>query len=227
MNQSESHQEEGRGSAFEELGEVVEQLRGLDPAPPQRWEGKIEHPRQLLSGLRALLEDLGYEASAALDERTSPIRDVSYFHGILVGKKEQDKIRPQLIALGVLLLPVIVGIFILARANRQSRAVILIELEGESYLTRAGGEDSQAGPRARRSVAERSGVVGDARMAVRLLTGRAMKSAEYALTALTPADADSAEDLADLRRAIQERWPALAVATEQASASDNAMEQRS
>lgn len=192
------------------LRSTVEALRALDKAPPLRWEGKIEHPRQLMSALRAMLEDLGYKTTAALDERTSPMRDVSYFHGMLIGREEQERIRPQWIALGILLVPLLVGFIFLARANQQVRSLLLIEIEGESYLSRAGGEDSQAGVRGqRRAVAERSGVVGDVRISLRQLRGRPEGKSEHGLTALKSPSEALAHDVAELTAALAERWPAL------------------
>lgn len=192
------------------LRSTVEALRALDKAPPLRWEGKIEHPRQLMSALRAMLEDLGYKTATALDERTSPMRDVSYFHGILIGREEQERIRPQLIALGIVLVPLLVGFVLLAKANQQVRSLLLIEIEGESYLSRAGGEDSQAGVRGqRRAVAERTGVVGDVRISLRRLRGRPAGKSEYGLAALKPPSEALAHDVAELTAALAERWPGL------------------
>jgi hypothetical protein len=191
-----------------ELKRLDERIAKLRRGKPLRWEGRIGHARQVLSGLRAVLEDLDFTPVSSLDDSQGPIRDVSYFEGIIVGKKETSRLDFLTILFGLITLPLILGFWVLGKASVKQRALVILRIEGESYWTGARGEDARGGGQV---YAERTGVLGDVRLALRSIHGPPDKLNDFNVRRA------GGDDWTRLDRAVEEivkeierRWPALA-----------------
>jgi hypothetical protein len=191
-----------------ELKRLNERVAKLSRGKPLRWEGRIGHARQVLSGLRALLEDLGFTAVSSLDDSQGAIRDVSYFEGIVIGKKEASRLDFLAILFGLITLPLLLGFWVLGKASIKQRALIALYIEGESYLTGARGEDAWGGGQV---YAERTGVIGDVRLAVRSIHGPPSKTSEFEVRRAGRDDWTHLDRaVAEIAREVERRWPALA-----------------
>ena len=191
-----------------ELKRLNERIVQLSRGKPLRWEGRIGHARQVLSGLRALLEDLGFTPVSSLDDSQGAIRDVSYFEGFVVAKKEASRLDVLAILFGLITLPIVLGFWILGKASVKQRALVALHIEGESYWTGARGEDTRGGGQV---YAERTGVIGDVRLALRSVYGPPSETSEFEVRRVGGDDwtrLDRAVD--EIAREIERRWPDLA-----------------
>ena len=128
----------------------------------KRWEGRIAHPRRLVSSMKANLEDLGYKVKANYEDQAGPVRDTSYFEGNISAKQDYESRNKVLFILGILSLIIVIGYWILKKSNRIEQSLIKIEFEGESYYVEARQEHSMNIPNeARLNYSERTGVLSD------------------------------------------------------------------
>ena len=204
--------ERAQGNAFEGLHAVVEAVAGATLNPILRWEGRIGHPRQLLSGVRGMLEDLGFTATSALEDSQGPMRDVSYFHGIVIAKKEMEWVDLRLLLLALITVPILVGIWLFPQATRRRRALVTVEVEGETYWAGAKGEEQRGGGTANRTTyTERSGVIGETRIALRRIVGPPTPGEPLSVRSAGQDDPFGLEESVDaISREVAHRWPALA-----------------
>ena len=128
----------------------------------QRWEGRIAHPRRLVSSMKANLEDLGYQVKTDYNDEPGPVRDTSYFQGTIVANLLHESRSNILFILGILTIIIVVGYWIMKISNRLEQSSIWIEFEGESYYVEARQEYTMNLPNEGRSTySERTGVVSD------------------------------------------------------------------
>jgi hypothetical protein len=102
----------------------------------------------------------------------------------------------------------LLGFWVLGKASIKQRALIALYIEGESYLTGARGEDARGGGQV---YAERTGVIGDVRLAVRSIHGPPSKTSEFEVRRAGRDDWTHLDRaVAEIAREVERRWPALA-----------------
>lgn len=209
-----------KASAFDDLQATAQAVTLAMPSSIMRWEGRVGHPRQLLSGMRGMLEDLGFTATSALEDSQGPMRDVSYFRGVIVAKKEKEWVDLRLLLLAIITVPLVVGIWLFPKATRRRRALVTVEVEGETYWAGAKGEEQRGGGGTanRTTYTERSGVIGETRIALRRLVGPPSPGQPLAVSGVAKDDPFALEVAMDaIAREVAHRWPALAEPGEGAS----------
>jgi len=128
----------------------------------KRWNGRIAHPRRLISSMKANLEDLGYQVETNYNDEPGPVRDTSYFQGNIIANQFHQNRNTLLFIIGILTIIIIVGYWIVKISNKQQQSLIEIEFEGESYFVEARQEHTMNIPYEKRSTySERTGVVSD------------------------------------------------------------------
>ena len=150
----------------------IESLRNQQLAWPihWRWEGTTGHPRQLADMLAEVLEDRGYTVSLAEgDLQGEPLENIAHFEGAAVAKRKQPTskaLREKWIALavGILLLPILIGLVLIWIAFRPRRYCIGLHWRGEAYAAGKHGEIPGG-------QADRVSTVSDARLTVRAASG--------------------------------------------------------
>ncbi len=146
-----------------------EELRAEQEAWPVRWrwEGTSGHPRRMADSFAQAFEEQGFSVDMADGPmQPGPLENVAEFQGVLVARARQPRseaLRERWAAavLGALLLPVLVGLFLIRFALDGRRYGISLEWRGEAYSTRARADQGGFG-------AERSGVVSEVRLTMRV-----------------------------------------------------------
>ena len=137
-----------------------------------RWEGVSGHPRRILDNLVQTLEDHGFTVDVADVPLTQgPVGNVGEFEGALIARLRQSRtaaLRRKWAAalVGVLLAPVVVGIFMIKYALEGRKYQLGLEWRGEAYPSTARADQGGFG-------AERSGIVSDIRVTMRGATSDA------------------------------------------------------
>ena len=131
-----------------------------------RWEGTSGHPRRIADKLADILEDQGYAVRVAEGQmRQEPIATVADFEGALIAERRQS-VQEALaehrfyVIVGILLLPLLLGLFFLWSAFQTRRTCFGIHWRGETYLAAARGGSE-------RFSAERSALISDVRLTLR------------------------------------------------------------
>ena len=131
-----------------------------------RWEGTSGHPRRITDNFVQALEDEGFTVDLAdVPVTQGPLGNVGEFEGAIVARWKQPSLSALrrkwfAAAVGVVLLPVIVGIFIIKYALDGRRHLVAIDWRGEAYPTTARAGQANFG-------AERTGIVSDVRVTLR------------------------------------------------------------
>lgn len=128
-----------------------------------RWEGRIGHPAQLGALVANLLEDAGYQVHRNFWDRPGALRDTAFFEGAVEAEQEVRHIEWMQVPLGVVLSPLVIGVWLLRGALTGPTARVAVNYEGEEYW--ASARDSQA---TGGLVAEHAGVLSDVRVALRV-----------------------------------------------------------
>lgn len=146
----------------------VDALRAeMDTWPVQwRWEGTSGHPRRMTDNFVQALEDEGFTVDMAdVPIAQGPLGNVGEFEGALIARWRQPALSALrrkwfAAAVGILLLPVIVGIFMIKYSMDGRRHVVALDWRGEAYPTTARAAQVNFG-------AERTGIVSDVRVTMR------------------------------------------------------------
>ena len=131
-----------------------------------RWEGTSGHPRRITDNFVQALEDEGFTVDLAdVPVTQGPLGNVGEFEGAIVARWRQSSLSALrrkwfAAAVGVVLLPVIVGFFIIKYALDGRRHLVAIDWRGEAYPTTARAGQVNFG-------AERTGIVTDVRVTLR------------------------------------------------------------
>ena len=131
-----------------------------------RWEGTSGHPRRMTDNFVQALEDEGFTVDLAdIPIAQGPVGNVGEFEGALVARWKQPSLSALkrkwfAAAVGVVLAPVIVGLFMIKYALEGRRHVVGIDWRGEAYPTTARAGQVNFG-------AERTGIVTDVRVTMR------------------------------------------------------------
>ena len=131
-----------------------------------RWEGTSGHPRRMADNFVQALEDEGFTVDAAdVPIAHGPVGNVGEFEGALVARWRQPSLSALkrkwfAAAVGVVLIPVIVGLFMIKYALDGRRHVVGLDWRGEAYPTTARAGQVNFG-------AERTGIVTDVRVTMR------------------------------------------------------------
>ena len=146
----------------------IENLRSEMAAWPVqwRWEGVSGHPRRMTDVFVRALEDQGFTVDLAdVPLSWGQARNVGEFEGAIIARWRQssgEALRRKwaAAAVGVVLAPVIVGIFMIKYALEGRRHQVGLEWRGESYPATARADKDGFG-------AERTGIVSDVRVTLR------------------------------------------------------------
>ena len=131
-----------------------------------RWEGTSGHPRRITDNFVQALEDEGFTVDLAdVPVTQGPLGNVGEFEGAIVARWRQPSLSALrrkwfAAAVGVVLLPLIVGVFIIKYALDGRRHLVAIDWRGEAYPTTARAGQVNFG-------AERTGIVSDVRVTLR------------------------------------------------------------
>lgn len=131
-----------------------------------RWEGTSGHPRRMTDNFVQALEDEGFSVDVVdVPIAHGPVGNVGEFEGALVARWRQPSLSALkrkwfAAAVGVVLIPVIVGIFMIKYALDGRRHVVGLDWRGEAYPTTARAGHANFG-------AERTGIVTDVRVTMR------------------------------------------------------------
>ena len=135
-----------------------------------RWDGTTGHPRQLVDTLVEVLQDRGYTVSLEEGElQAEPLENIAHFEGAAVSERRQpisEALREKwiILAVGILLIPILIGLVLIWIAFRPRRYCIGLHWRGEAYA--AGKQGEIPGGQA-----DRVSTVSDARLTVRLASG--------------------------------------------------------
>ncbi|MCY4624551.1 MAG: hypothetical protein OXC99_06090 [Chloroflexi bacterium] len=131
-----------------------------------RWEGTSGHPRRITDNFMQALEDEGFTVDLAdVPITQGPVGNVGEFEGALVARWKQPSLSALkrkwfAAAVGLVLVPIIVGIFMIKYALEGRRHVVGLDWRGEAYSTTARAGQVNFG-------AERTGIVTDVRVTMR------------------------------------------------------------
>ena len=131
-----------------------------------RWEGTSGHPRRITDTLVQALEDEGFTVDLAdVPVKWGPVGSVGEFDGALVARRRQssaEAVRRKWFAaaVGVVLVPVVVGIFMVRYALDGRRLHLALDWRGEAYPATARADKGGFG-------AERAGIISDVRVTLR------------------------------------------------------------
>lgn len=135
-----------------------------------RWEGRSGHPRQLADVLGQVLEDRFYNVeTAGNDIQAEALANVGEFQGKIVAKRqgsrwEAFRERWAYALIGLILLPLFVGIFLIIAAFAPRRYYIGLYWRGEVYTASGRVESASWG-------IERANVISDVRLTIRGIEG--------------------------------------------------------
>lgn len=131
-----------------------------------RWEGTSGHPRRITDALVQTLEDEGFAVGLAdAPVKWGPVGNVGEFDGALVARRRQsstEAVRRKWFAaaMGVVLIPVVVGAFMVKYALDGRRLHVALDWRGEAYPATARADKGGIG-------AERAGIISDVRVTLR------------------------------------------------------------
>ena len=131
-----------------------------------RWEGTSGHPRRITDTLVQTLEEEGFAVGLAdVPVKWGPVGSVGEFDGAIVARRRQssaEAVRRKWFAaaVGVVLVPVVVGIFMVRYALDGRRLHVAVDWRGEAYSATARADKGGFG-------AERAGIISDVRVTLR------------------------------------------------------------
>ena len=131
-----------------------------------RWEGTSGHPRRMVDIFVQTFEAQGFTVDVAdVPLSQGPLGNVAEFEGALIAHANQSKggaAKKKWAAgfVGIALLPLVVGYFVLKYAFEGRKYEVGLEWRGEAYSTTAHADKGGFG-------AERAGVVSDVRVTMR------------------------------------------------------------
>lgn len=131
-----------------------------------RWEGTSGHPRRMTDNFSQALEDEGFTCELAdVPISQGPLGNVGEFEGALIARWRQPRLTALkrkwfAAAVGIVLVPVIIGIFMIKYALDGRRQFVALDWRGEAYPTTARAGQANFG-------AERTGIVTDVRVTMR------------------------------------------------------------
>ena len=108
-----------------------------------RWEGQSGHPRRLADSIVQILEERGYHVKLAEGEiKAEPLAGVAEFQGAVIGtvqepKEEALKRKWGYLVAGALLVPLVLGIFMLVYAFKRRTYYLGLHWRGEMYKAEA------------------------------------------------------------------------------------------
>jgi len=112
-----------------------------------RWTGTTDHPRQLTDTLRLALEQAGFMVDVVVEgePKREVLGEVADFDGSISGVSNENmssalKRKWPWLALGVLLLPVLVGLLLIRYALRPRTYAVQLSWRGEMYEAAASSE---------------------------------------------------------------------------------------
>ena len=146
----------------------IEELKAtMESWPVQwRWEGTSGHPRRMLDIFVQTFEAQGFTVDVAdVPLSQGPLGNVAEFEGALIAHARQSKggaAKKKWAAgiVGIALLPLVVGYFVLKYAFEGRKYEVGLEWRGEAYSTTARADQGGFG-------AERAGIVSDVRVTMR------------------------------------------------------------
>ena len=154
----------GQEASMADLDELVEQQRLWNLR--WRWEGESGHPRRLADSIVQVLEEGGYHVQLAEGEiKAEPLAGVAEFQGAAIGtmrepKEEALKRKWGYLVAGALLVPLILGIFMLVYAFKRRTYYLGLHWRGEMYK-------AEAHVGAQGMAAQRANVISEVRMSLR------------------------------------------------------------
>ena len=131
-----------------------------------RWEGTSGHPRRMVDNFVQTFETQGFTVDVAdVPLSQGPLGNVAEFEGALIAHARQSKggaAKQKWAAgiVGIALLPLVVGYFVLKYAFERRKYEVGLEWRGEAYSTTARADQGGFG-------AERAGIVSDVRVTMR------------------------------------------------------------
>lgn len=131
-----------------------------------RWEGQSGHPRRLADSVVQMLEERGYQVELSEGEiKGEPLGNVAEFEGAAIGtaweaRSETLRRKWGYLVAGVVLAPLIAGVFLILYALKRRRYQVGLQWRGEMYTAGA-----QAG--AQGMTAQRANVVSEVRIYLR------------------------------------------------------------
>ena len=146
----------------------IEELKAtMEGWPVQwRWEGASGHPRRMMDTFVQSFEAQGFTVDAAdVPLSQGPLGNVAEFEGALIARAVQSRgraVKKKWVAavVGVALLPLVIGYFVLKYAFEGRKYQVGLEWRGEAYSTTARADQAGFG-------AERAGIVSDVRITLR------------------------------------------------------------
>ncbi len=177
-----------------------------------RWEGQTGYPRRFISAVENILEDSGFRVHSDYREDDASLRDSAYYGGSIRGIKEISYLSWVTLAIGVLLLPLIVGFWVARAAFKKERAVLDISFNGELYWATARAQTSRADMVGSEPSIERSGVLADLRITIK--AGAGSPEGQYQVNSITKRDRWGLESQArSIVEKLEEQLPTLQVPT--------------
>ena len=169
-----------------------------------RWEGTSGHPRRMADIFVQTFEEQGFTvevADAPLSQ--GPLGNVAEFEGALIARASQSRkgaAKKKWAAgiVGIALLPLVVGYFVLKYAFEARKYEVGLEWRGEAYSSTARADQGGFG-------AERAGIVSDVRVTLR--------GAVFELGKLINDVSDIQPKLTVLEGTFSETLPALSMPT--------------
>ena len=185
--------------------EIEELKAAMEGWPVQwRWEGTSGHPRRMTDTFVQTFESLGFTVEVAdVPLSQGPLGNVAEFEGALIARANQSRrgaAKKKWAAgiVGVALLPLVVGYFVLKYAFAGRKYEVGLEWRGEAYSTTARADQGGFG-------AERAGIVSDVRVTLR--------GAVFELGKLINDVSDIQPKLNVLEGTLSETLPALSMPT--------------
>lgn len=185
--------------------EIEELKTAMEGWPVQwRWEGTSGHPRRMTDTFVHAFEAQGFTVDVAdVPLSQGPLGNIAEFEGALIARATQSsggaaKKKWAAAVVGVVLLPLVVGYFVLKYAFEGRKYEVGLEWRGESYSTTARADQGGFG-------AERAGIVSDVRVTLR--------GAVFELGKLINDLSDVQPKLNVLQTTLSETLPALSMPT--------------
>ena len=147
--------------------EIDELKSKMETWPVQwRWEGTSGHPRRMADIFVQIFEAHGFRVDIVeLQQGNDSLKNVTEFEGALTGQSSQSRtgaVKKKWAAgiVGIALLPLIIGYFVLKYAFQERNYEIGLEWRGEAYSTTARADQGGFS-------AERAGIISDVRVTLR------------------------------------------------------------
>ena len=169
-----------------------------------RWEGTSGHPRRMADIFVQTFEEQGFTVEVADTPLSQgPLGNVAEFEGALIARANQSrkgaaKKKWAAGVVGIALLPLVVGYFVLKYAFEARKYTVGLEWRGEAYSSTARADQGGFG-------AERAGIVSDVRVTLR--------GAVFELGKLINDTSDIQPKLNALEGAFSETLPSLSMPT--------------